>query len=116
MRAYVPISWPQLAALAAGGSVPGPLRACAVDPHWRAGAPEVDEEEWEYEAQSAAAASVGVDGGVVLAVDADPDGRTPEDGWVELPGPIGLRDVAAVLSTELAWFGVQEIDQLLAQG
>jgi len=55
MRAYVPVGWAQLAALDAQGVLPGPLRACAVDPGWRAGSPEVDEEEWEFEAQLVAA-------------------------------------------------------------
>lgn len=131
MRAYVPIGWPQVEALRAQGQIAGPLRACVVDPAWRAGAPEVDEEEWEYEAQAAAAAALGgaalggaalggaalgdaAGGGVVLAVDVDGPGTPPEDGWTELAGPVALRDVAAVLDAELAWFGVQEIDQLLA--
>ncbi len=91
---------------------------CAVDPAWRAGAPDVDEEEWEFEAQLAAAEDLAdLDGGVVLAVDVpEPDtpGRTRlEDGWVSLAGPISRRDTAAVLTTDLAWFGVQEIPGLL---
>ena len=127
MRAYVPVGWAQLAALDAQGVLPGPLRACAVDPAWRAGSPEVDEEEWEFEAQLAAAeALVDLDGGVVLAVDvpdpAAPDGEAPDpaapdaafdDGWVSVAGPVTRRQVAAVLTTDLAWFGVQEIPGLL---
>ena len=114
MRAYVPIGWPQLEALQAHGRIPGPLRACVVDPSWRTGAPEVNEEEWEFEAQSAAAAALGAEGGVVLAVEAEGPATPPADGWLALPGPVALRDVAAVLDAELAWFGVQEVDQLLA--
>ena len=38
---------------------------------------------------------------------------TFEDGWVSLAGPISRRDTAAVLTTDLAWFGVQEIPGLL---
>ncbi len=106
-------------------------------PARRAGSPEVDEEEWEFEAQLAAAeALVDLDGGVVLAVDvpdpaapdgagpdaAAPDGAGPDpaapdaafdDGWVSVAGPVTRRQVAAVLTTDLAWFGVQEIPGLL---
>ena len=115
MRAYLPIDWAQLAELQAAGSLPGPLRACAVDPTWRAGAPDVDEEEWEFEAQSLAAESLGAEGGVVLAVDVDPvPDATQDDGWFALPGPVRKRDVAAVLTADLAWFAVQEIPALLA--
>jgi hypothetical protein len=126
MRAYVPVGWAQLAVLDAEGVLQGPLRACAVDPGWRVGAPEVDEEEWEFEAQLAAAeALVDLDGGVVLAVDVpDPAGSGPQsagagqgsafdDGWVSVDGPVTRRQVAAVLTTDLAWFGVQEIPGLL---
>ena len=127
MRAYVPVGWAQLAALDGQGALPGPLRACAVDPSWRAGSPEVDEEEWEFEAQLAAAeALVDLDGGVVLAVDVPDaaaadgeaaDGAGPDaafdDGWVSVAGPVTRRQVAAVLTTDLAWFGVQEIPGLL---
>ena len=37
----------------------------------------------------------------------------PEDGWVTLDGPVRRSDTAAVLTTDLAWFGVQEIAELL---
>lgn len=114
MRAYVPVGWEQLAALSTSGALAGRLRASVVDPGWRHAAPEVDEEQWEYEAQAAAAASLGEDGGVVLAVDADPAGSPPDDGWVDLPGPLARRDLAAVLTVDLAWYAVQEIEQLLA--
>jgi hypothetical protein len=119
MRAYIPVGWEQLAAFESGGRLEGPLRACAVDPSWRAGDPEVDEEEWEFEAQLAAAEALAdLDGGVVLAVDVprpEPAGSNSPftDGWVSLTGPISRHDTAAVLTTDLAWFGVQEIPGLL---
>lgn len=114
MRAYAPVSWPQLAQIAEAGQLPGPLRACAVDPAWRAGAPDVDEEQWEYEAQLQAAEALGEEGGAVLALDADPaPGATIRDGWVDLADPVRGSDLAAVLTADLAWFGVQEIPALL---
>ena len=119
MRAYIPVGWEQLAAFDSAGRLEGPLRGCAVDPAWRASDPGVDEEEWEFEAQLVAAEALAdLDGGVVLAVDVpdpEPDGPDPtfEDGWVSLTGPISRRDTAAVLTTDLAWFGVQEIPGLL---
>ncbi len=119
MRAYIPVGWEQLAAFNVAGRLEGPLRGCAVDPSWRASDPDVDEEEWEFEAQLVAAeALVDLDGGVVLAVDVtDPDPGSSassfEDGWVSLTGPITRRETAAVLTTDLAWFGVQEIPELL---
>ena len=116
MRAYLPVRWDQLAELDASGQLPGPLPAGTVDPQWRAGAPEVDEEEWEFEAQAMAAAALAdMGGGVVLAVDLpDAAGLVAADGWVTAPGPISRTDVAAVLTADLAWFGVQEIADLLA--
>jgi len=119
MRAYIPVGWEQLAAFDSAGRLEGPLRACAVDPSWRASDPEVDEEEWEFEAQLAAAEALSdLDGGVVLAVDVpgpEPtaSNSTFADGWVSLTGPISRRETAAVLTTDLAWFGVQEIPGLL---
>ncbi len=119
MRAYIPVGWEQLAAFDLAGRIEGPQRGCAVDPAWRASDPGVDEEEWEFEAQLAAAEALAdIDGGVVLAVDVpdpDPAGPDPtfEDGWLNLAGPISRRDTAAVLTTDLAWFGVQEIPGLL---
>ena len=119
MRAYVPLAAVALAELVAARSLPGPFQACVVDPAWRAGAPDVDEEEWEFEAQQAAAArharrNDGERTGAVLALDVELPSDAPiEDGGVEVPGPIALRDVAAVLDVELAWYGVQELRALL---
>jgi hypothetical protein len=113
MRAYVPVTRVQLAAVQ-GSGLDGPLRACAVDPLWRAGDPSVDEEQWEYEAQSLAAGVLPDRDGVVLAVEvADDLVDTLADGWLELPGPVRRTEVAAVLTAELAWFAVQEIPALL---
>ena len=114
MRAYAPVGWPQLEQLAEAGQLTGPVRACAVDPAWRTQAPDVDEEQWEYEAQRRAAAALGEPGGVVLALDADPaPGSVVQDGWVDLAGPVRRVDLAAVLTEDLAWFAVQEIPDLL---
>ncbi len=116
MRGYCPLPAPALADLLADGTLPGPLRACVVDPDWRAGAPEVDEEQWEYEAQEAAAAALADPRGVVLAVDLTLPAATPVvDGWVDVPGPIALDAVAAVLTADLAWYGVQELPALLGR-
>ena len=118
MRAYLPLTWAQLQALHAAGSLEGPLRGCAVDPAWREGSPDVDEEQWEYEAQSAAAEELsGADGGVVLAVDLDDSEPTMpptmEDGRFTHPGPVARQAASAVLTADLAWFGMQEIPELL---
>lgn len=115
MRAYLPLTWAQAARLHAEGVLPGPLRGCAVDPAWRAGSPEVDEEQWEFEAQSAAAQELSdPDAGVVLAVDVDAPDATLDDGWFTWPGPVDRRAAAAVLTQDLAWFAVQELPDLLA--
>jgi hypothetical protein len=115
MRAYIPVGWAQLAEFDVAGQLEGPCRACAVDPSWRTGSPEVAEEEWEFEAQCAAAEALTdlADAGVVLAVDAPELDAGFEDGWVTIPGPVSRRDVASVLTLDLAWFGVQEIPALL---
>ncbi len=115
MRTYLPIDRVQLVALHRDGALPGPLRGCAVDPEWRAGDPEADEEQWEYEAQSLAAEGLPDGQGVVLAVDVEVD-VAPADGWVVVAGPIRRADVAAVLSAELAWYAAQEIPALLEGG
>lgn len=116
MRGYVPLGWSELATLHVSGALAGPTRACVVDPAWRLGDPEVDEEVWESEAQTQAAEQLPEGVGVVLAVDVSaPAGITPEDGWLTLPDGIRRRDLAAVLTAELAWYAVQEIPALLAE-
>ena len=116
MRAYLPVGWEQLTVLAALGELAGPLPGFAVDPAWRAGAPEVDEEEWEYEAQTLAADTLPADGGVVLAVELDRLAeRTLTDGAFVVAEPVSRRHVAAVLDADLAWYVVQEIAALVAE-
>lgn len=114
MRLYIPMGWRRLEELVELDQLVGPLRACGVDPAWRAGTPEASEDEWEFEAQLAAAESLAdLGGGVVLAVDVDVPDPEPVDGWVTVAGPIQRTDAAAALTTDLAWYGVQEIPGLL---
>ncbi|MGB7983202.1 MAG: hypothetical protein WCF36_20660 [Candidatus Nanopelagicales bacterium] len=115
MRAYLPVGWADLRTLRDAGELAGPRRGCVVDPVWRAGGPEVDEEEWEFEAQLLAAQALpDLDGGVVLARDLDPKGLSaPVDGWLDVPGLVRRREVGALLTEDLAWFGVQELDEVL---
>lgn len=114
MRAYVPVALARAGELLQVGQLLGPMLAWAVDPQWRAGAPEVSEEEWEYEACALAADNLPEPGGVVLAVDADTDSPVaPDDGRLTLPGPLLLTTVAAVLDADLSWYGVQELPDLL---
>jgi len=114
MRAYLPLTWAQLKVLQAAGSLEGPLNMCGVDPLWRAGSPDVDEEQWEFEAQSMAAAElVGPDAGVVLAVDLDDVDPAMQDGRFAYAGPVVRPSASAVLTADLAWFGMQEIAELL---
>ncbi len=115
MRAYLPLTWAQLQAWHAAGSLEGPLRACAVDPAWRVGSTDIDEEQWEFEAQSLAAGQLlGPDAGVVLAVDLDDVEPTMQDGWFTYAGPVTRSSASAVLTADLAWFGMQEIAELLS--
>lgn len=115
MRAYVPIPWSDLADLSRTGSLPGPRPAVAVDPEWRAGAPSVSEEEWEYEAQSEAAAALpDLGGGVVLALDLADAPDALDDGRFVLRGGVDRARVQALFTEDLAWFAVQEAPELLA--
>lgn len=113
MRAYVPLAWDDVAVFHAEAAISPPVRACAVDQAWRQAATDVDEEQWEYEAQSMAAESLGEGGGLVLAVDVPQPGESLADGWFELGEPVGRSQVAAILTGELAWFALQELPQLL---
>ena len=116
MRVYLPIGWGQLAQVDRTGELAAPLPGFAVDPAWRTGSPEVDEEQWEYEAQTLAADALPADGGVVLAVDLDPmPDLAIADGTLVVAGSVPRRRVAAVLGADLAWYGVQEIAALVAE-
>jgi hypothetical protein len=114
MRTYVPLAWSQVAVLAAQGEVAPPVHACVVDPAWRRGAEDVDEEMWEYEAQSMAAEALGADGGLVVALDLPEGAPFIDDGWISVTAAVRLRDAAALLDVDLSWYGVQELDALLA--
>jgi len=115
MRAYLPLTWAQLRTLEAAGHLEGPLRACAVDPAWRAGSPEVDEEQWEFEAQACAAEDLaGPEAGVVLAVDVEQPEGPLEDGWFTT-GALQRTQSSALLTADLAWYGMQEVAALLAE-
>jgi hypothetical protein len=117
MRVYLPISRTSLVALQTDGMLGGTHRACAVPAAWRAAEPQVDEEQWEFEAQSLAAEQLMASaGGVVLALDLS-DPRTPgDDGWLTVTEAVRRSQVAAVLTRDLAWYGLQEIGDLLTEG
>ncbi len=115
MRAYLPIRWSDLRTLYASGELRGSRRACVVDPQWRAEDAEVDEEEWEFAAQLLAAQALADrEGGLLLALDLDPEPtQAPVDGWLAVPGPLRRTQIAALLTEDLAWYGVQELGDLL---
>lgn len=118
MRAYLPVSQARAGQLLEVGQLAGPVAVWAVDPQWRAGAPQVSEEEWEYEASLLAADNLPDPEGVILAVDIDAaaSGQLAlDDGRTTLPGPVLLAAVAAVLAADLAWYGVQELPDLIAR-
>ncbi len=115
MRAYLPVTWADLATLSAGPLAPARRTAFVVDPEWRRSSPDVSEEEWEYEAQALAADTAARSGGgVLLAVDLDTT-PAPVDGCVEVDDGVMRSQVRAVLTEDLSWFGAQEIEQLLDQ-
>ena len=115
MRAYFPIGWATARTLSDDGEIAGPLRGCAVDPEWRAGAADVEEEEGEYEAAELAAGSLDpVESGVILALDLPDDTAIEQDdGWFDWAGPLLRRELGAVLGSDLGWHGVQELTVLL---
>jgi len=138
VRIYVPSSLSALAAFVAEGGVgPAPVRARAVTAWLRGAWPEADEEEWEYAALSAAAddsAALLTDEDpprrVVLAVDVEAATESDDSTVVEVDSAFPMTLVKAVhadtedlergasydpdAAGDLAWFGVQEISDLLA--
>jgi hypothetical protein len=111
MRAYIPVRAQDARRLLESGSLPGPHPAWVVDPQWREGAPDVVEEEWEFEAADCAAQAL-AGPGVVLAVDVGQVGPI-DDGATEVAEDLRRRSLAAVLTVDLAWYAVQELSGLL---
>ena len=119
MRAYIPVGWAELAAFDAAGRLEGPLRAARST---RRGAPAPlrstrrsgsSRRSWRPPRPSRTS-TVGSSWPWTCPTPSRPAQVRPfEDGWVTLAGPISRRDAAAVLTTDLAWFGVQEIPGLL---
>ena len=138
VRVYVPTTLTGLAAfLGDGGVGPAPVRARAVTAWLREAWPEADEEEWEYAALTAAAddsAALLTAGEtprrVVLAADVESATETDDSTVVEVDSAFPMRLVKAVHAdtediaraasydpdavSDLAWFGVQEIPDLLS--
>lgn len=112
MRAYIPVSSQAARRFLATGTLAGPNRAWVVDPLWRAGVPDVDEEVWEYEAAQLAADSLAGLAGVVLAAEVSQVGPVA-DGATEVADQLARRDIAAVLTADMAWYGLQELGELL---
>ncbi len=132
VRCYLPATLGRLQdGVGAGGFGPAPLVAHAVTDALRAAWPEASDEDWEYAASSAAAATAGTLTGpgepvrrVVVAADVASvvplDAEDPT--LVEVPDVVRLDQVAAVLvddesgdpDQELGWYAVQEIEALLS--
>ena len=137
VRIYVPATLTALAGFVADGGVgPAPVRARAVTAWLREASPEADEEEWEYAALMAAADdSAGLltaedrPRRVVLVADVDSAVESDDSTLVEVAPAFPFRLVKAVHADtddveraasydpealgDLAWFGVQEIPDLL---
>src|SRR6478735_6225622 len=137
VRVYVPATLPLLAGFVADGGIgPAPVRARAVTAWLREEWPEVDEEEWEYAALMAAAddsvallTDEDAPRRVVLAADVDSAVESDDSTIVEVLSAFPFRLVKAVHADtgdleraasydpealgDLAWFGVQEIPDLL---
>jgi hypothetical protein len=137
VRIYLPATLTTLARYVSGGGVgPAPVPARAVTAWLRAEWPEADEEEWEYAALMAAAddsAGLLTDDDpprrVVLAADVDSVVESDDSTSVEIltAFPLGLvravhadtADLERAASYDpdaqgdLAWYGVQEIPDLL---
>ena len=133
-RVYVPTSLDALARYAEEGGIgPSPVHAHAVTQWLRDSWPEADEEEWAYAALMAAAdqSAAGLTGGqrprrVVLVAEVERVTADRESTAVTVDSAIALRlleavhadtadiDPASQDAGDLAWFGVQEIPDLLA--
>jgi len=137
IRIYIPATLTGLAGfLTEGGVGPAPVRARAVTAWLREEWPEADEEEWEYAALMAAAddsvallTDEDAPRRVVLAADVDSAVESDDSTIVEVLSAFPFRLVKAVHADtgdleraasydpealgDLAWFGVQEIPDLL---
>jgi hypothetical protein len=134
VRIYVPASLTSLAGFVADGGVgPAPIRARAVTAWLREAWPEAAEDEWEYAALMAAAddsAALLTDDDpprrVVLAADVESVVESEESSLVEVDSAFSMSLVQAVHADtgdieraapyelgDLAWYGVQEIADLL---
>ena len=135
VRIYVPASLTSLARFVASGGVgPTPVRARAVTGWLREAWPEAAEDEWEYAALMAAAddsaALLTADDPprrVVLAADVDSVVESDDSSLVQVDSAFPMSLVQAVHADtddvergaayelgDLAWYGVQEIPDLLA--
>ena len=109
MRIYLPATGELLRAWRSGGV---PVSA----ERWVA---EVEDEETEYAAlmaaaQDSAALLAGAGRRVVLVAEVDdPDGPAPPADWVAVHADPAERPADADPAEDLAWYGVQEIDDLL---
>lgn len=138
MRVYVPATLPLLASYVAGGGIgPAPIEARAVTEWLRAATEDLEEEDREYAALMAAAddsvtllSPADPPRRVVLAVDVDGVLESDESSRVEVTSAFSMSQLKAVHTDtddieagaaydpkewgDLAWFGVQEIPDLLA--
>jgi len=133
-RVYVPATLTHLARyVEEGGIGPTPVHAQAVTEWLCAAWPEADQEEWEYAALMAAAdVAAGLlteedrPRRVVVVAEADDVTQEPESTAVTVDSAIPMRVVQAVHADtvdidparpeqlgDLAWFGVQEVLDLL---
>ncbi len=110
-RVYVPATRDLLAAWHAAGEVPAEAE--------RVVAPD-DDEESEYAALMTAAALAAdlaaPDGRRVVVVaegEADGEGSLPRRSWASVHADVADRPVGADPDDDLAWFGVQEIPDLI---
>ncbi|WP_206050684.1 DUF6912 family protein [Nocardioides speluncae] len=132
VRVYIPLTSAGLAALVADGRVDGPFRAHAVTKALVSEWPEGDDEDWEYAALSAAAASswalrgaddsprrIVVAADVPSVTDLDEDDPTLVDVAADVPwkniasAHVDTSDYDGESDTALAWYAAQEISGLV---